>query len=240
MPLPVTFFLRTDGPAWSSPPKSSGEESRYRPPRWQRSRGAPGLTHLCFPRAETERGLSRKHIIEGRAARRALLAPVPSCAAPAALRGCRAQTPDSAGAAGAAGLKASLERLQLEYVDVVFANRPDPNTPMEGGCRAAVLRSSPLPFVALVVGLCQAFISRALSLPKQKRLLRLPGQPTPWLSLCHPQPGARTPSGCGGDGLVAQRQVTAPVPAAADSTLSKSLFYHQGAHLVPPSPGLSS
>uniref|UniRef100_A0ABI8ABM3 Voltage-gated potassium channel subunit beta-2 n=1 Tax=Felis catus TaxID=9685 RepID=A0ABI8ABM3_FELCA len=45
-------------------------------------------------RAETERGLSRKHIIEG--------------------------------------LKASLERLQLEYVDVVFANRPDPNTPMEG------------------------------------------------------------------------------------------------------------
>ncbi|KTG44700.1 hypothetical protein cypCar_00010066 [Cyprinus carpio] len=45
-------------------------------------------------RAETERGLSRKHIIEG--------------------------------------LRASLERLQLEYVDVVFANRPDPNTPMEG------------------------------------------------------------------------------------------------------------
>lgn len=31
-----------------------------------------------------------------------------------------------------AGLKASLERLQLDYVDVVFANRPDPNTPMEG------------------------------------------------------------------------------------------------------------
>lgn len=30
------------------------------------------------------------------------------------------------------GLKASLERLQLEYVDVVFANRPDANTPMEG------------------------------------------------------------------------------------------------------------
>uniref|UniRef100_A0ACB8FAS6 Voltage-gated potassium channel subunit beta-1 n=1 Tax=Sphaerodactylus townsendi TaxID=933632 RepID=A0ACB8FAS6_9SAUR len=44
--------------------------------------------------AETERGLSRKHIIEG--------------------------------------LKASLQRLQLEYVDVVFANRPDNNTPMEG------------------------------------------------------------------------------------------------------------
>lgn len=30
------------------------------------------------------------------------------------------------------GLKASLQRLQLEYVDVVFANRPDNNTPMEG------------------------------------------------------------------------------------------------------------
>ncbi|XP_050952380.1 voltage-gated potassium channel subunit beta-1-like isoform X3 [Labeo rohita] len=45
-------------------------------------------------KAETERGLSRKHIIEG--------------------------------------LRASLERLQLEYVDVVFANRPDSNTPMEG------------------------------------------------------------------------------------------------------------
>ncbi|KAI6073704.1 Voltage-gated potassium channel subunit beta-2 isoform X2 [Aix galericulata] len=49
-------------------------------------------------RAETERGLSRKHIIEG--------------------------------------LKASLERLQLDYVDVVFANRPDPNTPMEETVRA--------------------------------------------------------------------------------------------------------
>ncbi|CAB1348260.1 unnamed protein product [Coregonus sp. 'balchen'] len=44
-------------------------------------------------KAETERGLSRKHIIEG--------------------------------------LKGSLQRLQLEYVDVVFANRPDTNTPME-------------------------------------------------------------------------------------------------------------
>ncbi|MEE6501104.1 hypothetical protein FKM82_004066 [Ascaphus truei] len=49
-------------------------------------------------RAETERGLSRKHIIEG--------------------------------------LKASLQRLQLEYVDVVFANRPDNNTPMEEIVRA--------------------------------------------------------------------------------------------------------
>ncbi|XP_048100496.1 voltage-gated potassium channel subunit beta-1 isoform X2 [Alosa alosa] len=49
-------------------------------------------------KAETERGLSRKHIVEG--------------------------------------LKGSLQRLQLEYVDVVFANRPDGNTPMEEIVRA--------------------------------------------------------------------------------------------------------
>ncbi|XP_064418283.1 voltage-gated potassium channel subunit beta-1a isoform X1 [Latimeria chalumnae] len=49
-------------------------------------------------KAETERGLSRKHIIEG--------------------------------------LKTSLQRMQLEYVDVVFANRPDNNTPMEEIVRA--------------------------------------------------------------------------------------------------------
>lgn len=48
-------------------------------------------------RAETEKGLSRKHIIEG--------------------------------------LKASLERLQLDYVDIVFANKPDSSVPMEGRCR---------------------------------------------------------------------------------------------------------
>uniref|UniRef100_A0A8V0X908 Voltage-gated potassium channel subunit beta-1 n=1 Tax=Gallus gallus TaxID=9031 RepID=A0A8V0X908_CHICK len=33
-------------------------------------------------------------------------------------------------------LRASLQRLQLEYVDVVFANRPDNNTPMEEIVRA--------------------------------------------------------------------------------------------------------
>ncbi|XP_016887705.2 voltage-gated potassium channel subunit beta-1 isoform X2 [Cynoglossus semilaevis] len=49
-------------------------------------------------KAETERGLSRKHIIEG--------------------------------------LKGSLQRMQLDYVDVVFANRPDSNTPMEEIVRA--------------------------------------------------------------------------------------------------------
>lgn len=47
-----------------------------------------------FSRAETEKGLSRKHIIEG--------------------------------------VKGSLERLQLDYVDIVYANKPDAHTPMEG------------------------------------------------------------------------------------------------------------
>uniref|UniRef100_A0A8C9VRS4 Voltage-gated potassium channel subunit beta-1 n=1 Tax=Scleropages formosus TaxID=113540 RepID=A0A8C9VRS4_SCLFO len=34
------------------------------------------------------------------------------------------------------GLKGSLQRMQLDYVDVVFANRPDSNTPMEEIVRA--------------------------------------------------------------------------------------------------------
>uniref|UniRef100_A0A3B5AJY3 Voltage-gated potassium channel subunit beta-1 n=1 Tax=Stegastes partitus TaxID=144197 RepID=A0A3B5AJY3_9TELE len=34
------------------------------------------------------------------------------------------------------GWRASLGRLQLEYIDVVFANRPDPNTPIEETVRA--------------------------------------------------------------------------------------------------------
>jgi aryl-alcohol dehydrogenase-like predicted oxidoreductase len=29
-------------------------------------------------------------------------------------------------------VKTSLERLQLDYVDIVFANKPDSHTPMEG------------------------------------------------------------------------------------------------------------
>uniref|UniRef100_A0A8B9ILZ1 Voltage-gated potassium channel subunit beta-2 n=1 Tax=Anser cygnoides TaxID=8845 RepID=A0A8B9ILZ1_ANSCY len=61
---------------------------------WRRSSLVITTKIFWGGKAETERGLSRKHIIEG--------------------------------------LKASLERLQLDYVDVVFANRPDPNTPMEG------------------------------------------------------------------------------------------------------------
>uniref|UniRef100_A0A4W4G3K2 NADP-dependent oxidoreductase domain-containing protein n=1 Tax=Electrophorus electricus TaxID=8005 RepID=A0A4W4G3K2_ELEEL len=54
------------------------------------------LSDTC--RAETERGLSRKHIIEG--------------------------------------LRGSLSRLQLDYVDIVFANRNDVNSPMEEVVRA--------------------------------------------------------------------------------------------------------
>ncbi|XP_041701973.1 voltage-gated potassium channel subunit beta-2 isoform X5 [Coregonus clupeaformis] len=65
---------------------------------WRRSTLVITTKIFWGGKAETERGLSRKHIIEG--------------------------------------LRASLDRLQLEYVDVVFANRPDPNTPMEETVRA--------------------------------------------------------------------------------------------------------
>lgn len=34
------------------------------------------------------------------------------------------------------GLRKSLKRLQIDYVDVVFCHRPDPNTPLEETCRA--------------------------------------------------------------------------------------------------------
>ena len=34
------------------------------------------------------------------------------------------------------GLRNSLKRLQLDYVDVVFCHRPDTNTPLEETCRA--------------------------------------------------------------------------------------------------------
>ncbi|XP_078696326.1 voltage-gated potassium channel subunit beta-2-like isoform X1 [Branchiostoma floridae x Branchiostoma belcheri] len=65
---------------------------------WRRSSLVITTKIFWGGRAETERGLSRKHILEG--------------------------------------LQGSLQRLQLEYVDVVFANRPDPNTPMEETVRA--------------------------------------------------------------------------------------------------------
>ncbi|XP_034064541.1 voltage-gated potassium channel subunit beta-2-like [Gymnodraco acuticeps] len=65
---------------------------------WRRSSLVITTKIFWGGKAEMERGLSRKHIIEG--------------------------------------LRASLERLQLEYIDVVFANRPDPNTPIEETVRA--------------------------------------------------------------------------------------------------------
>lgn len=65
---------------------------------WRRSSYVISTKIYWGGKAETEKGLSRKHIIEG--------------------------------------LKASLGRLDMEYVDIVFANRPDPYTPMEEIVRA--------------------------------------------------------------------------------------------------------
>ncbi|XP_024916235.1 voltage-gated potassium channel subunit beta-3 [Cynoglossus semilaevis] len=65
---------------------------------WRRSSYVVTTKIYWGGQAETERGLSRKHIIEG--------------------------------------LRGSLCRLQLDYVDVVFANRNDINTPMEEIVRA--------------------------------------------------------------------------------------------------------
>ncbi|XP_065806663.1 voltage-gated potassium channel subunit beta-3 isoform X4 [Labrus bergylta] len=61
---------------------------------WRRSSYVVTTKIYWGGQAETERGLSRKHIIEG--------------------------------------LRGSLSRLQLDYVDIVFANRSDINAPMEG------------------------------------------------------------------------------------------------------------
>ncbi|XP_023968388.2 voltage-gated potassium channel subunit beta-3 isoform X1 [Chrysemys picta bellii] len=65
---------------------------------WRRSSYVVTTKIYWGGQAETERGLSRKHIIEG--------------------------------------LRGSLERLQLDYVDIVFANRMDANSPMEEIVRA--------------------------------------------------------------------------------------------------------
>ncbi|XP_032769685.1 voltage-gated potassium channel subunit beta-3 [Rattus rattus] len=65
---------------------------------WRRSSYVITTKIFWGGQAETERGLSRKHIIEG--------------------------------------LQGSLDRLQLEYVDIVFANRSDPSSPMEEIVRA--------------------------------------------------------------------------------------------------------
>ncbi|KAM9414409.1 voltage-gated potassium channel subunit beta-3-like [Pholidichthys leucotaenia] len=65
---------------------------------WRRSSYVVTTKIYWGGQAETERGLSRKHIIEG--------------------------------------LRGSLARLQLDYVDIVFANRSDINAPMEEIVRA--------------------------------------------------------------------------------------------------------
>ncbi|XP_074479160.1 voltage-gated potassium channel subunit beta-3-like isoform X2 [Sebastes fasciatus] len=65
---------------------------------WRRSSYVVTTKIYWGGQAETERGLSRKHIIEG--------------------------------------LRESLSRLQLDYVDIVFANRSDINAPMEEVVRA--------------------------------------------------------------------------------------------------------
>ncbi|XP_055359261.1 voltage-gated potassium channel subunit beta-2-like isoform X2 [Betta splendens] len=65
---------------------------------WRRSSYVVTTKIYWGGQAETERGLSRKHIIEG--------------------------------------LRGSLSRLQLDYVDIVFANRSDINSPMEEVVRA--------------------------------------------------------------------------------------------------------
>ncbi|XP_067378909.1 voltage-gated potassium channel subunit beta-3-like isoform X2 [Channa argus] len=65
---------------------------------WRRSSYVVTTKIYWGGQAETERGLSRKHIIEG--------------------------------------LRGSLSRLQLDYVDIVFANRSDINAPMEEVVRA--------------------------------------------------------------------------------------------------------
>ncbi|KAL7983025.1 hypothetical protein Chor_013631 [Crotalus horridus] len=75
---------------------------------WRRSSYVVTTKIYWGGQAETERGLSRKHIIEG--------------------------------------LKGSLQRLQLGYVDIVFANRMDANSPMEEGdlnFRVFLLEDSP-------------------------------------------------------------------------------------------------
>ncbi|KAK6177597.1 hypothetical protein SNE40_015667 [Patella caerulea] len=65
---------------------------------WRRSSYIISSKLYWGGKAETEKGLSRKHIVEG--------------------------------------IRGSLERLQLEYVDVVFANKTDSHTPMEEIVRA--------------------------------------------------------------------------------------------------------
>ena len=57
------------------------------------------------------------------------------------------------------GLRASLARLDLEYVDVVFCHRPDPTTPIEETVRASLFdtpRTGPLPDFHRIAVRCAA------------------------------------------------------------------------------------
>lgn len=94
---------------------------------------------LCQIRAETERGLSRKHIIEGihththmQRTKQQLQTFRFSLPQFVIVSIQSLSTTSTFASLRPPGLKGSLQRMQLEYVDVVFANRPDSNTPMEG------------------------------------------------------------------------------------------------------------
>ncbi|KAL0603556.1 Voltage-gated potassium channel subunit beta-2 [Plecturocebus cupreus] len=101
------------------------------------------------------------------------------------------------------GLKASLERLQLEYVDVVFANRPDPNTPMEETVRAmthVINQGMAMYWGTSRWSSMEIMLTRASLAPRGARSvssgepgLQLPDQPVPGTSWC-PLPGcSRSP-----------------------------------------------
>ncbi|KAJ0061956.1 hypothetical protein NL108_014702, partial [Boleophthalmus pectinirostris] len=92
---------------------------------WRRSSFVITTKIYWGGQAETERGLSRKHIIEG--------------------------------------LRGSLSRLQLDYVDIVFANRNDVNSPMEG---------EPLDMVYLIVLTAQNYISHSFASPSIAEIVR--------------------------------------------------------------------
>ncbi|XP_047191678.1 voltage-gated potassium channel subunit beta-1a isoform X1 [Scophthalmus maximus] len=94
-------------------------------------------------KAETERGLSRKHIIEGihththmQRTKQQLQTFRFSLPQFVIVSIQSLSTTSTFASLRPPGLKGSLQRMQLEYVDVVFANRPDSNTPMEEIVRA--------------------------------------------------------------------------------------------------------
>ncbi|KTG41161.1 hypothetical protein cypCar_00004846, partial [Cyprinus carpio] len=89
---------------------------------WRRSSYVVTTKIYWGGQAETERGLSRKHIIEGKVLFMTN-------------KTITIKRTDSDGDVST-GLRGSLSRLQLDYVDIVFANRNDVNSPMEEVVRA--------------------------------------------------------------------------------------------------------